>query len=162
MVVFLIPHRLLLYIINLLWIWWSMAVVVLQILLRLRPMFPMVRVLILINGQVLPLMVRLLLFAVTAAGPYQVTVTDQNLCVASSSVQIFDPYLPSIVASKTAICEGESIQLSVNASSATAYHWSSNTGGTTSATLIFVPSGTFCIVCSYCDKPQWLHCNSCQ
>ena len=79
-------------------------------------------------------------FAVTAAGPYQVTVTDQNLCVASSSVQIFDPYLPSqSLASKTAICEGESIQLSVNTSSATAYHWSSNTGGATSATLSLYP-----------------------
>ncbi len=78
-------------------------------------------------------------FAVTAAGPYAVTVTDQNLCSVTSSVQIFDPYTPSIVASKTAICEGESIQLSVNASSATNYHWSANTGGASSSTLSLYP-----------------------
>lgn len=78
-------------------------------------------------------------FNVIAAGPYQVTVTDQNLCSSTGTAQIFDPYVPAIVASKTAICEGESVQLTVNASSATSYQWSPNTGGATTATLSIYP-----------------------
>lgn len=77
---------------------------------------------------------------VIAAGPYEVTVSDQNLCTSSATVSIFDPYIPAIVASKTDICEGESVQLTVNASSATSYQWSANTGGATTATLSIYPA----------------------
>ncbi|MBK6785473.1 MAG: hypothetical protein IPG79_18270 [Saprospiraceae bacterium] len=68
---------------------------------------------------------------ITLNGNYYLTVTDANLCTAVTSGFLYERYEPFIVTLQTNICEGTSITLDVNSTSAISYLWSPNAGNAT-------------------------------
>ncbi|MBK7008866.1 MAG: Ig-like domain-containing protein [Saprospiraceae bacterium] len=77
---------------------------------------------------------------ITLNGNYYVTVTDQYLCHASTSGFVYEKYEPLIVSLQSNICEGQSMDLMVNASSAVTYQWSANAGNAISQTVTVYPT----------------------
>jgi len=77
---------------------------------------------------------------ITDNGNYYMTVTDAEGCTASTSGYVYEAYQPTIVTLQTEVCEGESVSLSVNSSTATDYQWSANAGGLTSPNVTVYPS----------------------
>lgn len=77
---------------------------------------------------------------ITANGNYYLTVTDQFLCQATTSGFVYERYEPIIVSLQTNICEGQSVDLMVNAGSAIAYQWGASAGNATSQAVTVYPS----------------------
>ena len=78
--------------------------------------------------------------SITENGNYFLTITDAGGCEASTSGFVFQEYDPVIVNLQTDVCEGESVELAVNSSSAVSYQWSSNAAGSTSSSVTVFPS----------------------
>ena len=76
---------------------------------------------------------------ITANGNYYLTVTDQYLCQATTSGFVYERYEPVIVSLQTNICEGQSVDLMVNAGSAVSYQWSASAGNATSQAVTVYP-----------------------
>lgn len=77
---------------------------------------------------------------VNANGSYVVTVTDSKGCSASQSGFIYQRYDPIIINLQTSICEGKTLHLAVNSSSATSYQWSANAGNASTYQVDVYPS----------------------
>ncbi|MFZ1702738.1 MAG: Ig-like domain-containing protein, partial [Saprospiraceae bacterium] len=72
-------------------------------------------------------------------GTYYVTVTDNYGCKANVSGYIYQRFEPYMVNLSTTVCQGQNVQLSVNAPSATAYLWSSNANNANTPNVTVVP-----------------------
>ncbi|MFZ1703295.1 MAG: hypothetical protein WAT79_03055 [Saprospiraceae bacterium] len=73
-------------------------------------------------------------------GNYYLTITDAAGCTATTQGYVHQSYDPLIISLNGTVCEGESVQLSVNSSSAIAYNWGSNAGNSTQATVLVTPT----------------------
>ncbi|MBP6238074.1 MAG: Ig-like domain-containing protein, partial [Saprospiraceae bacterium] len=76
-------------------------------------------------------------------GNYSVTVTDSKGCSASISAFVHQRYVPVMVNLNTAVCEGSSVNLAVNASEVVSYQWGSNAGNATTPTVNVTPQFPF-------------------
>ncbi|MBK9042687.1 MAG: hypothetical protein IPN97_05685 [Saprospiraceae bacterium] len=76
---------------------------------------------------------------ITSNGNYNVTVTDSYGCKANVSGYVHQRFDPYIVNVGSTLCEGESTNLSVNASSAVHYQWGANAGNSNSASVTVFP-----------------------
>lgn len=76
-------------------------------------------------------------------GNYYLTVTDHIGCMATTSAFIYDTYSPFISSIQTTICEGDSIQLTVNSASAVSYQWSANAQNSTASSVVVYPQLPF-------------------
>ncbi len=77
---------------------------------------------------------------ITNNGNYYLTVTDVNGCSAVTSGFIYQQFDPFIVSLNTTVCEGESVNLSVNSSSAVSYQWSANAGNAIVNAVTVIPT----------------------
>ena len=75
----------------------------------------------------------------TLNGNYYVTVTDSYGCKANVSGFIHQRFEPVIVNLGNGICEGQSINLSVNATNAVHYQWGSNASNSTASSVTVFP-----------------------
>lgn len=73
-------------------------------------------------------------------GNYYVTVTDNTGCHVSGSTFVYTAYQPFIVTLNADICEGETVTLDVNSSTAVSYLWSANAGSATTKLVTVTPS----------------------
>ncbi|HLO52977.1 MAG TPA: Ig-like domain-containing protein [Saprospiraceae bacterium] len=77
---------------------------------------------------------------ITNNGNYYLTVTDVNGCSAVTSGFIYQQFDPFIVSLNTTVCEGESVNLQVNSSSAVSYQWSANAGNAIVNAVTVIPT----------------------
>jgi hypothetical protein len=77
---------------------------------------------------------------ITENGNYYLTVTDQYFCQATTSGFVYEKYEPLIVSLQSNICEGQSMDLVVNASSAVSYQWSANAGSSNAQEVTVYPT----------------------
>ncbi|HMR88001.1 MAG TPA: Ig-like domain-containing protein, partial [Saprospiraceae bacterium] len=77
---------------------------------------------------------------ITNNGNYYLTVTDVNGCSAVTSGFIYHQFDPFIVSLNTTVCEGESVNLQVNSSSAVSYQWSANAGNAIINAVTVIPT----------------------
>ncbi|MBK8622860.1 MAG: Ig-like domain-containing protein [Saprospiraceae bacterium] len=85
---------------------------------------------------------------ISTNGNYYLTVTDANLCKAVTSGFVYERYEPFVVSLQTKVCEGQSVVLDVNSSSAVSYLWGSNAGNNTTKMVTVtpqVPSSTYLV-----------------
>ncbi|MBK8820011.1 MAG: hypothetical protein IPN49_13330 [Saprospiraceae bacterium] len=75
----------------------------------------------------------------TLNGNYYVTVTDSYGCKANVSGFIHQRFEPVIVNLGNGVCQGQSINLSVNATNAVHYQWGSNASNSTSSSVTVFP-----------------------
>jgi len=95
-----------------------------------------------------------------AKGLYRVVVTDANGCMASDSVEVAGPTLPSVVAVGDSVCVGETIQLSATVSNGASISWtgpanfSSNAANPTRPNAQLTQAGTYIIKVTdgYCEQ----------
>ena len=73
-------------------------------------------------------------------GNYYVTVSDEYGCESNTSGYVYEAYEPFIFTLNTTICEGESVDLSVNSASAVAYQWGANAASATSSAVTVTPA----------------------
>jgi len=73
-------------------------------------------------------------------GSYYLTITDANGCSANTSGFVYQRYEPFIVNLQTTVCEGDDVDLTVNASNTQGYQWSANAGSATGSSVNVVPS----------------------
>lgn len=73
-------------------------------------------------------------------GNYQLTVTDDAGCSTNTAGFVYAEFDPFIFALETEVCEGESVTLSVNSSSASQFQWSANAGESTGQSVTVLPS----------------------
>lgn len=73
-------------------------------------------------------------------GSYFVTVTDNTGCTAVASGFVYERFEPVITGFGTAVCEGDSLTLTVSANQAASFLWSSNAGNSTQQTIHVVPA----------------------
>mgnify|MGYP003377700828 CR=1 FL=1 len=76
---------------------------------------------------------------ITSNGNYNVTVTDSYGCKANVSGFIHQRFEPVIVNLGNGVCQGQSINLSVNATNAVHYQWGSNASNSTSSSVTVFP-----------------------
>jgi uncharacterized protein YjdB len=76
---------------------------------------------------------------ISSNGNYNVTVSDSYGCKANVSGYVYQRFDPYIVNLGSTICEGQSVNLSVNASSAVSYLWGPNAGNNTSSSVTVFP-----------------------
>ncbi len=79
-------------------------------------------------------------------GTYFVTITDNFGCRANVSGFVHQRFDPVVVNLQTQVCDGQTTNLSVNASSATAFQWSSNAGSAVTPSVTVrpvLPSSTY-------------------
>jgi uncharacterized protein YjdB len=76
---------------------------------------------------------------ITNNGLYYVTITDSYGCKSNASGYVYQRFDPFIVNLSTQVCEGQSIPLSVNASSPASYLWSVNAGSATGSAVNVSP-----------------------
>lgn len=84
--------------------------------------------------------------SITNNGSYFATVTDSYGCKANVSGYVYQRFDPVIVNLSSSVCEGQSANLSVNASSPTSYLWSVNAGSATTSSVVVnpvLPSSTY-------------------
>jgi len=77
---------------------------------------------------------------VTQSGNYTVVVTDSDGCTAQTSGFVYSEFDPFIFTLSTTVCEGESVDLSVNGSNITDYAWDAGAGNSTSNQVTVTPS----------------------
>ncbi|MDF1694810.1 MAG: Ig-like domain-containing protein [Saprospiraceae bacterium] len=77
---------------------------------------------------------------VNVSGNYYVTVTDDAGCSTSMSAYVYEAYQPFIFTLNTEVCEGESVDLEINSSSAVGFLWDANAGNATSSSVTVTPS----------------------
>ena len=82
---------------------------------------------------------------INANGNYYLTVTDEISCTASTTTFIYEYYNPFISSLQTTLCEGDSIQLTVNSATATAYQWGENAMNATTASVTVYPEVPFSV-----------------
>lgn len=81
-------------------------------------------------------------------GNYYVTVTDSKSCTANTVAFVYQRYEPFITTLNTTVCDGQTINLNVNAPNAVSYLWSSNAGSATTNTVTVtpaIPSSTYTV-----------------
>ena len=78
--------------------------------------------------------------AITDNGSYYLTITDANGCAANTSGFVYQRYEPFIVNLQTTVCEGDDVDLTVNASNTQGYQWSANAGSSTGNSVTVVPT----------------------
>jgi uncharacterized protein YjdB len=77
---------------------------------------------------------------ITQNGNYSVTVTDANLCKATTNGFVYARYEPFIVTINATICEGDEVDLDVSSTSAVSFLWSANAGGATTRAVTVTPA----------------------
>lgn len=73
-------------------------------------------------------------------GNYYITVTDANMCSATSSGFVYESYTPFIVSLNTQVCEGQSLNLTASSPTAVSYLWSTNANSATTSTVSVTPT----------------------
>ena len=77
---------------------------------------------------------------IITSGNYYLTITDANFCTATTSGFVYQAYEPFIVTLNANICEGESVTLDVNSTTAISYLWSANAGNATTKLVTVTPA----------------------
>ncbi len=76
---------------------------------------------------------------INANGNYFVTITDALGCKANLSGFVYQRFDPFIVNLSSSVCEGQSVNLSVNAPTAVSYLWSSNASNAVTSSVQVIP-----------------------
>mgnify|MGYP003877703987 CR=1 FL=1 len=85
---------------------------------------------------------------ISESGNYYLTITDSYGCTESVSAYIYNEYTVTIATLSTEVCEGESVNLNINSSSAVSYQWGPNAGNATGSSVTVtpgVPSTTYAV-----------------